>query len=350
MNLKGIHFALFYFILFLLLLKHSPFIIVALFLGLFFATIVDVPHKFLRKKIPERFSRLLSNFLILGIIGFAFANFFPTVINEGKKIFTSLNALEIANISDLEIPVWVINMINELNSYISNAALGLINTVLAYGPSTIIALIIVIITTFSITKMKMEISKKLNLFFPVDTEKGIYFIRKTYNDFEKFVKGQVLVAFFEGVFIAVSCFVFSIPGALFLGVLTGVGNFIPFLGVLVAAIPLAMLAYSANGFAGLIIALIILVIANQLETWVLSPKIHSDSLKIHWFVILISIMIAGDLFGVGGVLVALPVVMYFKNFWDIFILNKEVNDIEPKINSVEKQELNENNILEEVNE
>jgi predicted PurR-regulated permease PerM len=123
----------------------------------------------------------------------------------------------------------------------------------------------------------------------------------------------------------------GIPGSFFLGVLAWVTNFIPYLGVIIAAVPLLMLAFSAKGIAGLLIGVIILILANQIEMWILSPRIQSKSLKLHWFVILISILIFGDLFSFAGVLIALPSIMYIKNYWDFFVTKKSDVEIQEEL-------------------
>lgn len=314
-------FPVFYFVIFLLLMKFAPFIITALFLGAFFATVVDVPERIFKKFLPTRLSRIIANFLVLGMIAFAIGNFFPIVISEGKKIFDSLQKIEIAQFQEIDIPGWLIEFINDLNKYITDVALKIINDILSNAPSLMITIIVVIITTFIIGKLKIKMKDNLHILFPVDNYKGILLIKKSYRDFEAFVKGQVLIAFFEGVWIGVACLIFGIPGALFLAVLTGIGNFIPFLGVIIASVPLMMLSYSANGLMGLIIGLIVLLIANQLETWLLQPKIQGNTLHIHWFIILTTIFLFSEIFGFIGVLVALPVIIYVKNFWKIYVLN-----------------------------
>jgi predicted PurR-regulated permease PerM len=92
-----------------------------------------------------------------------------------------------------------------------------------------------------------------------------------------------------------------------------------------------MLAFSAKGFVGLLIGVIILVLANQIEMWFLSPKIQSKSLKLHWYVILISILLFGELFSFAGVLIALPSIMYIKNYWDFFVTKKSDVDIQEEL-------------------
>lgn len=146
------------------------------------------------------------------------------------------------------------------------------------------------------------------------------FLKTTYSEFERFVGGQVLVAIFVGVFVGVGAFLFRIPSAFFLGMLAFITDFVPYLGVIISAIPLLMLSFSVHGLYGLLIGTIILVAANQLEMWILAPRIQSSALNIHWFIILITILIFGDLFSFGGVLIALPFLIFLRNYWKHYVM------------------------------
>jgi len=129
----------------------------------------------------------------------------------------------------------------------------------------------------------------------------------------------VLVAAIVGLIVGILSWIFKIEGAFFLGSLSFITDFIPFFGVLITAIPMLMLGWSSKGLFGLIIAFMILLIANQLECWVLSPKIQSSNLKIHWFILIVSILLFADLFGFIGILIAIPTLLFLKRFWNIYI-------------------------------
>jgi predicted PurR-regulated permease PerM len=331
MFLKPSFLSLLYLGIFFTLIKLTPFIVAPLFLGLFLATIINVPERIFAKKLSPKVSKILANFLVIGVIIYAFGNFFPVIINEGRAIFTSLQDMEIYSQGQFELPQWIIDIINNLNQYFSDFALNLLNSVISYTSSALIAATLVIVTTISIGSLKSEISKNIVNLFPEETEKGISFAKKTFKDFENFVQGQFFVAAFVGLFVGISVYIMGIPGGFFLGVLAWVTNFIPYLGVIIAAIPLLMLAFSAKGLAGVLIGVIILVLANQIEMWFLSPKIQSKSLKLHWYVILISILLFGELFSFAGVLIALPSIMYIKNYWDFFVTKKSGVEIQEEI-------------------
>ena len=306
-----------YFLLFLLLSKFSPFIIGAIIIGFYFSIIIDVPASFLNKKFNNKISKIISYTSVLGLILYSMIKFVPIVIHQGKLIFDSLSKLSINE--STKIPSWLSEFLNISNKQISNFALEIINKILSIAPSFFTMAILIIVTTLAVTNLKWYMAKNAEKLFVKNPEKGRDFLKKVYKDFEKFVKGQVLVAAIVGLIVGILSWIFKIEGAFFLGSLSFITDFIPFFGVLITAIPMLMLGWSSKGLFGLIIAFMILLIANQLECWVLSPKIQSSNLKIHWFILIVSILLFADLFGFIGILIAIPTLLFLKRFWNIYI-------------------------------
>ncbi|PLV59905.1 AI-2E family transporter [Thermotoga sp. KOL6] len=319
--MKNKHFALLYLIMFLVLAKLSPFIITALIMGLYLSIIVDYVAKFFGvfMKKPSSLPRIVANVLVFLMIAYSAVNFFPVVVKEAQKVFSEIDKIR-TGLGNLEIPDWITSLLSNLSASFSEGALSLVNKIIGYVPSFITSAVVIVITTFIVSSIKRLINENVFYLFPKDPEDGKRFMVETYKEFERFVGGQVLVAIFVGVFVGLGAFLFKIPSAFFLGMLAFVTDFVPYLGVIISAIPLLMLAFSVHGLNGLLIGTIILVAANQLEMWVLAPKIQSNALNIHWFIILITILVLGDLFSFGGVLIALPFLIFLKNYWKHYVM------------------------------
>ncbi|WP_233186803.1 MULTISPECIES: AI-2E family transporter [Petrotoga] len=314
--------SLIYLGIFLLLSYFSPFIISALILGVFLSMLIEAPQNLFSKFMNSKLSALLSHVLVLGLVLYAAITFFPLVINEGRKLFSMLSSLTIPQEEAMaQLPEWLVTFINDLNKNLSDFALGLMNQLLSSIPNLITSAIVLVVTTTAIGSLKKITKNNLWKLYPVnDREKGLKFMKDTYSQFERFVHGQFLAAIIVGTFIGLMSFLFRIPSAFFLGILAWITDFIPYLGVVISAVPLLMLAFTENGLVGLIIGIAILTTANQLEMWFLQPKIQSNALNLHWFVIIISILLFGDLFSFLGIFIALPIVVYLRNFWEYFVI------------------------------
>ncbi|QTA38939.1 AI-2E family transporter [Thermosipho ferrireducens] len=309
-----------YLVFFLILVKLSPFIISAVIIGFYFSIIIEVPAGFLSKKMNKAFSKVLSYIVILGLVTYAFVNFVPIVIAQGRIIFDTLSGLKIN--SNTVLPSWVLDFLNDLNRQVSGFALEVLNKVISYAPSFITMAVLIVVTTVAVGNLKGYIGINAEKLFLENPKKGKSFLKKFYKEFEKFVQGQVVVAAIVGILVGASCVILGIKGAFFLGVLSFITDFIPFLGVIITAVPMLMLGFSTKGLFGLILAAIILIGVNQVEAWILAPKIQSANLKIHWFVLIIVLLIFNDIFGLAGILIAIPTLLFVREYWNTYMFNK----------------------------
>lgn len=315
--------SLIYFGIILILFKLAPTIMLAMILGVYFATIIEEPEKILSKKINPVLAKIISYTLVISAVVYAISNFFPVIINQGKIIFENLSGVDFSSQeTTLEIPDEFFQFLNEFKSTITSFGLNILNNIVTSIPSLVAGSVIIIITTVIMGTLKKRVNNNLWKLYPVDTLNGINFMKKTITDFETFIKGQALDALIIGLLVGLGAYIFKIPGAFFIGVLAWITNFIPYLGVVIAAIPMLMLGFATHGVKGIIIVIAILVVVNQAEIWFIAPKIQSSSLKIHWYIILVAILLFGQLFQLAGIFIAIPTIIYIRNFWRFFMIKK----------------------------
>ena len=98
----------------------------------------------------------------------------------------------------------------------------------------------------------------------------------------------------------------GIPYTILISVLIGVTNIIPFFGQYIGIIPSAVLVFIASPSKG-VLFLVLIIILMQFDGNVLGPKILGDSIGLKSFWILFTILFFGSLFGVLGMICAVPV-------------------------------------------
>lgn len=108
-----------------------------------------------------------------------------------------------------------------------------------------------------------------------------------------------------------------IPDALLLSMFMGVFEVLPYVGPVLAAIPILLLTLPMGLYkAALAIGLVILV--QQIESNVVSPYFTASSTSLHPFAALISVFVFGSLFGMWGILLAVPAVVLTRSvFWSL---------------------------------
>jgi predicted PurR-regulated permease PerM len=149
------------------------------------------------------------------------------------------------------------------------------------------------------------------------------FILKSINEYLiLFFRGQILVAFADGILLTIGFFSMGLNYALLLGMAAGLLSIVPFLGVAVSIIPAIILAAVQFGdWTHPLIVCGIFALVQFLEGFVISPKIMGDRVGLHPLTIIIAVMVGTTLLGgiTGGIL-AIPLtaalrVLMFRYVW-----------------------------------
>jgi predicted PurR-regulated permease PerM len=119
--------------------------------------------------------------------------------------------------------------------------------------------------------------------------------------------GRVIVMVISGVLITVGLGLLGIPLALGLGVLAGLLTFVPYLGFLVAAVPILLFSF-AQGIGDGVGALVVYLGVNVVENYFVEPLVAHKTVKVPPALGLGSQVLLGALAGVPAILVAAPLV------------------------------------------
>jgi predicted PurR-regulated permease PerM len=128
-----------------------------------------------------------------------------------------------------------------------------------------------------------------------------------------YVRGQVLFSLIMGASAAAALWVFGVLGifpagqhyALFFGGFYGLMELIPYIGPIVGAVPAVIVALFNDPISALWVVLLFVGL-QQLEGHFVAPQVFRISLRINPIVIILSLLIGYQLYGIAGALVALP--------------------------------------------
>ncbi|WP_310829507.1 AI-2E family transporter [Paenibacillus pedocola] len=126
-----------------------------------------------------------------------------------------------------------------------------------------------------------------------------------------FIVTRVLLNVVLGIMLYIGFLIIGLPYSLLLAVISIPLNFIPYVGSLLAAVPVVIVGFIESPSMA-IWSLVIIVIAQQIQDNVLSPIIYGKSLDVHPLTTVVLVLVGGDFFGIIGVLIALPVYMIAK--------------------------------------
>ncbi|MEM3154889.1 MAG: AI-2E family transporter [Candidatus Woesearchaeota archaeon] len=104
----------------------------------------------------------------------------------------------------------------------------------------------------------------------------------------------------------------GLPQPLLFGMLAGILNIIPYLGPLFAAAPIGLAAFVAGGFPLLGLSLMVIFIAQLIDNAILQTVLISKFVNIHPLMVVLLTLIAGEVAGIIGMVVAIPVYVVAK--------------------------------------
>src|SRR5690606_21546238 len=143
-----------------------------------------------------------------------------------------------------------------------------------------------------------------------------------------FLRGQIILFFLTIIVYSIALGVLGVNYAVPLAVLAGFARFVPYVGPAVNWGILVIVAYfqvfklfGMEPWSYTLLVLVIAIIIDQIFDNILSPRIMSDALKVHPAAVLVAAIIAANLFGFLGVVVAAPLLATTLLLWN-YIMRK----------------------------
>ncbi len=148
-------------------------------------------------------------------------------------------------------------------------------------------------------------------------------IDKVHNALSSYLIGQIFVAIFVGIYIAIGLYIVKIKYAFLIGFIAGVLNMLPYVGFFSGLIPSILLAIFDNGTLTAVIGVLIVFLTEVGLENLIYPIIMSRTTGINPLLILFSIFVGGYLGGVLGVILAVPIAVIVVPVFDSFVEKKE---------------------------
>jgi len=201
-----------------------------------------------------------------------------------------------------EIVTYTINIISNLLPIFGNALKSVASSVW----NIILGLIISIYLLIDKEKF-CALSRKITctIFNERNSKIAIELAHRSNDTFGKFLSGKIVDSAIIGLLTFIVLTIFKMPYTLLISVIIGITNIIPFFGPFFGAIPSFVIIMFVSPVKALWFLLIIFVI-QQLDGNIIGPKILGDSIGISAFWILFSLLVAGKVLGLVGMIIGVP--------------------------------------------
>ena len=229
------------------------------------------------------------------------------ILKDNSALAESIN--ELFNKYFVKAEHWLTNdMLPQLNSLIKNFSLGLIGVV-AFLKNLVLGFIISVYILYSKETLIGNAKKGLYALFRAETANQIIKdVQYIDNAFGGFLVGRIVDSAIIGVLCYIGTSFLDMPYALLISVIVGVTNVIPYFGPFMGAIPSAVLIFMVSPMQAVYFVIFILVL-QQFDGNILGPMILRGVTGLTSFLVVVSIILGGGLFGVVGMIVSVPVCM-----------------------------------------
>lgn len=280
-------------------------IILQLFVAFLLMTILEPVVKFFGKiKIPRVLAIIITYFLVLGVFGGAIALIAPALAQQTTNFINALPGY----LSNININTSDGNLVTEFLNQLGGISGKLLNFTVSVF-SNIFSVVTVLVFTFYLLLTHDNFQNQIELWFGEGRGKKLsdLFI-KIEQRLGKWAGGQLFLMLIVGSGVYVGLLLLKIPYALPLALLAGLLEIVPNLGPILATIPAVLIGFGISPFTGLG-AIAVAFLVNQLENYILIPKIMQKSAGISPLLVLVSIAVGAKLMGVIGVVIAVPTVI-----------------------------------------
>ncbi len=182
----------------------------------------------------------------------------------------------------------------------------------------IINIIMIPLFLFYFLRDFKKVTEKIESFIPEKEEaRWRTELKRIDSILKSYFSGQLIVVLFLAISYSIGLAITGIPLSFVIGILAGVLSIIPYFGAtigIIVALGMAILNIPILGIWGIIGVVLTFLISNTIEGFFITPKVMSDKVGISPFFVILALFIGAGVFGLLGMLFAVPVAAVLKNY------------------------------------
>lgn len=338
----GVVIAVFRFILGILM----PFLI-----GGAIAFVLNVPmkkiekHLFAKNKKMERFKRPLAYVLallcVLGVLTLAMVvvipelgntitmlmEQIPVAIKGTQKMLADIPkqwpalapAIEEVDIDWSSLSSTAVDFVQSLASGLVSSGVGIFSGIVSGVTTFVISFTFSIYVLFQKEKLGSQIRQILYALFPERFSEKVVYVAKLSNQvFSSFLSGQCVEAVILGSLFVIAMTVFRMPYAMLIGIVIALTALIPVVGAFIGCFVGALLIVMVDPVQAIWFIVLFLVL-QQLEGNLIYPHVVGNSVGLPSIWVLTAVTIGGNLFGILGILLFIPLCSVLYSLFRTFV-------------------------------
>lgn len=282
-------------------------------------------EKISNRGVPRSLAILLIYLLFFGGLGIGIYKGIPVILAQLKDLaesFPEFSKTYKVWLKEIEsgtskLPAFVHGQLDDLLYSVENYVDYLLSRTIEFLKGLLNSIFIIAIIPFIVFYMLKDHDQMIKALWYITPRRlrkaGQLFFRDVDESLGNYIRGQLIVCLLVGATASVAFWISGMKYPLLFGSIVGVTNIIPYFGPVIGAIPAAIIAATIS--IKMLIIIVVVVFGLQfIEGNLLSPIIVGKSLRFHPIVIIAALLLGGEIGGVVGLIIAVPVVAILKVF------------------------------------
>jgi predicted PurR-regulated permease PerM len=302
-------------------------------LAAFIVFILRVPVAWLeRYRVPRWCGSLiayLGGFLIISLVMLIFIpliwgqtlgliRLIPDSATKATDAFNAFYHQYSYLLEDSNIQQFVGRATSELSAWAGNMVSQSAQGVITLGTNVVTSVMVLtmaLIVGFWVLKDLPQIGRELRVIIGPRYEENVLFITSAFSRaFGGYLRGITVAGLCTGILSGIGYYLIGLPYPAVLGLLTGLMNFIPYVGPWISGIVTAIIGLFISPLAALL-AILVTLLAQQLTDNFVTPRVMSSIVELHPAIVLVGVFAGGALGGIPGLIIAIPLLSTVKTLF-----------------------------------
>ena len=217
---------------------------------------------------------------------------------------------------------WATDLVSRSTQFLVTFSVGLV--------TSLIVLLVSLVVGFWILMDMPKIGREIRIMIgPKREEEAMFIVSTISRAFGGYLRGMTICGASIGIVTGIGYYILGLPYPAVLGLLTGLVNFIPYIGPWFAGIVVAIIGMFISPVTAFI-AIVLTIVAQQLIDALVYPRVMSSAVDLHPSVVLVGVFTGGAIGGVIGLICAVPLLAAIKSIFVYFFEKRTGRKLEDK--------------------
>ena len=268
-----------------------------------------------RFKVPRAIGTVLIYVVVLGTLGFIVGSAIPELVSQSTKLAQTLQGT-VARV----LPYWSIDF-QSISGQLAPLSANVLALTVGIFTNILTTFTVLFITFYFVLERGHAESILTGFLGGTSGRKVTELLRMIEIRLGAWVRGELLLMSFVGVLTYIGLTILHMEFALPLAIIAALLEIVPMIGPIISAVPAVLIALSISPIFAVTVA-ILYIIVQQIENNIFIPLVWRHSLGLSPLVTILALMIGSRLGGIGGAIVAVPLVLVLQVVLTTFLSTK----------------------------